>query len=55
MEATKFLKPLVKLAMNWWHRECAGRNAVSARANLEKGDAQATRTPYRVKLTSLAA
>ena len=30
MEATQLLKPLVKLAMNWWHRECAGRNAVNA-------------------------
>jgi hypothetical protein len=27
MEVTKWLKPSVRRATNWWQRECAGRNA----------------------------
>jgi hypothetical protein len=27
MEVTKWLKPAVKRATNWWQREGAGRNA----------------------------
>ncbi len=26
VEVTKWLKPPVKRAANWWQRECAGRN-----------------------------
>ena len=41
MEVTKWLKPSVQRATNWWPRECAGRNASERRANLEKDDVQA--------------
>src|SRR5215469_6496536 len=41
MEVTKWLKPSVQRATNWWPRECAGRNASERRASLEKDDVQA--------------
>src|SRR5580700_4715750 len=44
MEVTKWLKPSVKRATNWWPRECAGRNASERRASLEKDDVQADPT-----------